>query len=152
MKESTGIQTALKLWFAVELANIACILLFNFLCWLKSRHELMVQHQQTSRKINRQVTIVLLLQAIYAIVIVMIPSSLAIFNYTSYNAFPEWLSFLIYQNWNGIAYPLSTFFIIGHYRRYLAKNIGNWISLCHHSNQQQNSNPNKISPVLPMVS
>ena len=103
--------------------TINSIITFTVLCWLKTRKGLMQQNER-SRKINRQVSIVLFLQALYPIGLAMIPSILVTIVIVLDMPIPGLLSLMVTQVWNTVVYPMIAILVIGHYRRSLLKMFG----------------------------
>ena len=115
------INSAVYMVFTIITSN--AIIIFTILCWRKTRQGLM-QENARSRKINRQVSIVLIAQAVYPIGLAVIPVViLAIYGIVGMPV-PSWLSLLTTQVWNTVVYPLIAILVIGHYRRSLVKMFG----------------------------
>ena len=104
--------------------TVHSIAYFTFACWLKTQNGLMMAQNARSRKINRQVSIVLIAQAIYPIGLAVIPIVIVVIYGIIGMPIPLWLSLLVTQVWNTVVYPMIAILVIGHYRRSLMKMFG----------------------------
>jgi len=97
------------------------VILTNLLIWFKARSTNLSETQNNNkREVNRQIGLVLLLQAIIPMIFFAFPSvTVCIFNALGLQR-PEWLSIAYSQNWIWVVYPLISILVIKDYRRTLS--------------------------------
>ena len=99
------------------------IFVANALIWRKSRTELMSEQQQ-SRDINRQVGRVLLIQAMFPLAFMLLPTLISVTSVMIGGTQETDLGFVLYfQYWTALINPVATILIVRQYRRAFFKAI-----------------------------